>query len=81
MTEKRLTGIVEWFNAKKGFGFIKRDDGNGDLFAHHTSIQMEGFRELIAGQLVSFTIGANNRGPQACDITVISEPEFEKDEE
>lgn len=76
---KRLTGKVVWFNDKKGFGFIARDDGGGDLFVHFSNIQVEGFKSLTSGQLVSFGIGRNNRGPQAVEVEVIGEPEAEEE--
>lgn len=77
---KRLTGKVVWFNDKKGFGFIARDDGGGDLFCHFSNIRIEGFKTLTAGQLVSFGVGKNNRGPQAIEVEVIGEPEVEDEE-
>jgi CspA family cold shock protein len=54
MEEKVFTGIIEWFNPKKGLGFIKRDDGKKDIFVHYSDIQMEGFRTLEKGDKVSF---------------------------
>lgn len=77
---KRYTGKVVWFNDKKGFGFISRDDGGGDTFVHFSNIRAEGFKSLTADQLVSFAIGKNNRGPQAIDVEVIGEPESDSDE-
>lgn len=76
---KRLTGKVVWFNARKGFGFVSRDDGGGDVFCHYSNLNMEGFKELISGQLVSFAIGKNNRGPQAVEVEIIGEPESESE--
>jgi len=76
---KRLTGKVVWFNARKGFGFVSRDDGGGDIFVHYSNVNMEGFKELISGQLVSFAIGKNNRGPQAVEVEIIGEPESESE--
>ena len=49
------TGTVKWFNDKKGFGFIQRDEG-GDIFVHHTAITMPGFRTLNEGERVVFEI-------------------------
>ena len=45
-------GTVKWFNDAKGFGFITPADGGKDLFAHHTEIQMGGFKSLKEGQEV-----------------------------
>lgn len=47
-------GTVKWFNPDKGFGFISNNDGSGDVFVHHSSIQSNGFRSLNEGQQVSF---------------------------
>lgn len=47
-------GIVKWFNAEKGFGFIQNDDGSDDLFVHFSAIQSEGYKSLNEGQRVSF---------------------------
>ena len=65
------TGTVKWFNDSKGFGFIARE-GGPDLFAHHKSINMPGFKSLQEGQKVTFTVGKGEKGPQAVDITPIS---------
>jgi len=76
---ERLTGKVAWFNDKRGYGFIQRDDGQEDLFVHYSNIAAEEgqFKTLVAGQTVSFGIGANQRGPQAVEVEVIGEPETE----
>lgn len=74
---ERFTGRVAWFNDKRGYGFIERDDGGKDLFAHYTNIQREGFKTLTAGSKVSFTVGANDHGPQAEDIVILEEPQLE----
>lgn len=49
------TGTVKWFNETKGFGFIVTDEGK-DIFAHFTDIQTQGFKVLLEGQRVEFTV-------------------------
>lgn len=53
---EKLTGNCKWFNAKKGFGFITRADGEGDVFVHQTGIHAEGFRSLLEGEDVEFNL-------------------------
>ncbi|MCB6364979.1 cold-shock protein [Intestinibacillus massiliensis] len=48
------SGTVKWFNAEKGFGFIKNDDGSDDLFVHFSAIQGDGYKSLDEGQRVTF---------------------------
>ncbi|MEQ4616893.1 MAG: cold-shock protein [Corticimicrobacter sp.] len=62
-------GIVKWFNDAKGFGFITPEDGGEDLFAHFSSIQMNGFKTLKEGQRVAFEIIQGPKGKQALNIT------------
>ena len=69
---ERIEGVVKWFNAEKGFGFIKRDEGESDVFVHHTAIKMEGYRKLDEGDVVEFEIVEGRKGPQAAEVTVIS---------
>jgi CspA family cold shock protein len=64
----RLTGKVKWFNAKKGYGFITRDDGKGDVFVHFTAIKEEGFRTLEEGQKVEFEVVQEEKGDKAKDV-------------
>lgn len=63
------TGTVKWFNDAKGFGFITPEDGGEDLFAHFSSIQMNGFKTLKEGQKVNFEITQGPKGKQAVNIT------------
>lgn len=69
---QRSSGMVRWFSAQKGFGFIGPEDGGEDLFVHQTSIRSEGFRSLYEGQEVSFTVeyGEDQR-TRAVDVSVI----------
>ncbi len=64
------TGIVKWFNDAKGFGFISSDDGSGDLFAHFSAINMNGFKTLQEGQKVTFEVVQGPKGRQASNIQV-----------
>lgn len=62
------TGTVKWFNNAKGFGFILPDGGGEDLFAHYSSIDMDGYRTLKAGQAVTFDIEKGDKGLHAKSI-------------
>ena len=62
------SGTVKWFNAAKGFGFIERDGGGTDVFAHFSNIAAHGFRELLEGQKVTFDIASSQKGPTAENI-------------
>ena len=63
----RETGIVKWFNASKGYGFISRE-GAEDVFVHHSAILMEGFKTLDEGQRVEFSIEQGPKGLQAVSV-------------
>ncbi|MGA8240558.1 MAG: cold shock domain-containing protein [Desulfobacterales bacterium] len=60
-------GTVKWFNDRKGYGFIQKDEG-GDLFVHHSAISMEGFRTLAEGERISFEIEDGERGSAAKNV-------------
>jgi CspA family cold shock protein len=64
----RETGVVKWFNAAKGYGFIQRESGE-DVFVHFSAIQMNGYRTLDEGAKVSFAVKQGPRGLQAEDVT------------
>jgi cold shock protein len=67
-----MTGTVKWFNAAKGFGFITPDDGSADVFAHFSSIDGAGFRELTEGQKVDFGVEQGPKGLQAKRVKVLA---------
>ena len=61
------TGTVKWFNDKKGFGFLSREDGD-DVFVHFSNIEGDGFKTLSDGQKVEFTVTDGQKGPQAENV-------------
>nr|WP_282705993.1 cold-shock protein [Desulfatibacillum aliphaticivorans] len=61
-------GTVKWFNDKKGFGFIEREEG-GDVFVHYSAIVGNGFRSLAEGQKVEFTVVQGAKGPAAEEVS------------
>jgi CspA family cold shock protein len=65
-----ITGTVKWFNESKGFGFIERS-GGPDVFAHYAAIASSGFKTLIEGQRVEFTVTQGQKGPAAENIVVV----------
>jgi len=60
-------GVVKWFSNKKGFGFIEQEEGS-DVFVHHSSINMSGFKTLAEGDRVNFEVEDTDRGPSAKDV-------------
>ena len=66
------TGSVKWFNDQKGYGFIKQEGVEEDIFVHHTAIKMEGFRTLTPGEAVDFEIKQDEKGMKAVNVTKAS---------
>lgn len=67
-----MTGTVKWFNAEKGYGFIKDEEGK-DIFVHFSSINSDGYRTLEEGQKVTYDLVESDRGPQAKNVTVVTD--------
>ena len=67
-----MKGSVAWFSAPKGYGFLRRDDGQTDIFCHWSAIKCEGYKKLEADQIVEFDIIDGPKGkPQADNVVVI----------
>ena len=62
------TGMVKWFNNAKGFGFILPEGGGADIFAHYSTINMDGYKTLKAGQAVTFDTINGPKGLHATNI-------------
>ncbi len=68
----RIRGTVKWFNDQKGFGFITREDGEKDVFVHHSAINGRGFKSLREGQQVEFDVVQGQKGPAAQNVDLIN---------
>ena len=66
------TGIIKWFNNAKGYGFIVSEGTEGDIFAHYSAIEMEGYKTLKAGETVEFEA---EPGPKGLHAKVIRKPQ------
>ena len=67
----RFSGVVKWFNAQKGYGFIARESGP-DVFVHYSAIVGAGYRNLEEGEKVEFSITEGPKGPQASEVVRLS---------
>ncbi|MDR1057817.1 MAG: cold-shock protein [Coxiellaceae bacterium] len=66
----RVTGVVKWFNASKGYGFIQVEGGE-DVFVHYRAIRGDGYRSLNEGQKVEFIVKSGPKGHQAEDVATL----------
>jgi CspA family cold shock protein len=66
-----MLGIVKWFKAEKGYGFISVEGGK-DVFVHYSAIRQDGFRSLQEGQQVQFDVVDGEKGPQAANVVPTS---------
>lgn len=68
------TGVVKWFNAEKGYGFISNDDNSEDVFVHFSAIVADGFKSLNEGQRVSFDVEQdpkNSSKSRAVNVSIL----------
>ena len=64
-----MKGKVKWFNNQKGYGFITKEDGSGDVFVHYSSVQGDGYKSLVEGESVEFEVVDSDKGPKAANVT------------
>jgi CspA family cold shock protein len=67
---QRIHGVVKWFSAEKGYGFITPDNGQ-DVFVHYSAIQMSGYKKLEPGMKVEFEITEGPKGKQASQVVPV----------
>lgn len=68
---ERVSGVVKWFNNRKGYGFIAREEG-ADVFVHYSAIVGDGYRSLQQGQRVEYTLLEREKGPAATEVQKIA---------
>ncbi len=66
-----VQGTVKWFRDDKGFGFIAPENGDPDVFVHHSAIDGTGFKSLQENQKVEFDVTAGPKGPQAENVRAV----------
>jgi len=63
-----MRGKVKWFNERKGYGFISKEDGSGDVFVHYSAIEGEGYKSLKEGDGVDFNVVDSPKGSKAENV-------------
>ena len=77
----RIMGTVQWFSRVKGYGFVRPDEQEDDVFVHYSVIRGEGYRNLNRGQRVEFMVEDTPKGPQAIEVVGLEmDPEFDLEE-
>ncbi len=72
MSDERVDGVVKWFNAERGYGFVLKDgDESTEYFVHYSYIQMDGYKTLRAGQQVTFQLVDTDKGIQAQEVVPV----------
>lgn len=66
-----VRGKVKWFNNQKGYGFLAKDDGSGDVFIHFSAIKTEGYKSLNEGDAVEFDVVDSDKGPKAANVVKV----------
>jgi CspA family cold shock protein len=68
-----MKGKVKWFNNVKGYGFITKDDGSGDVFVHYSGVKKDGFKTLDENDEVEFETEESERGTKAVNVVKVGE--------
>jgi len=68
--KKRLNGTVKWFNDAKGYGFIKREDNEKDVFIHSSAVHNSGLKYLKKGEQLTFEVEDSDKGPSAVNLQI-----------
>ena len=67
-----MKGKVKWFSDQKGYGFIAKDDGSGDVFVHFSAISGDGYKSLVEGEAVEFDVIESDKGPKAANVVKLA---------